>query len=59
MVGHAVDAQSAVAARKPRWSPKPILARTLHGADPDATQRQPIDVRIQFDGEDGHAAVNL
>jgi predicted RNA methylase len=45
--------------RKPRWDPKPILARALHDADPDSTQRQPVDVRIQLDGEDAHAAVNI
>lgn len=44
---------------KPRWDPKPILARTLHDADPDSTQRQPVDVRIQLDGEGGHASVNI
>jgi predicted RNA methylase len=45
--------------RKPRWDPKPILARALHDADPDSTERQPIDVRLQFDGEDAHATVNI
>lgn len=45
--------------RKPRWDPKPILARALHDADPDSTARQPVDVRVQLDGEDGHAAVNI
>jgi predicted RNA methylase len=44
---------------KPRWDPKPILAGTLHGADPHSAVRQPVDVRLQIDGKDGHAAVNL
>ena len=45
--------------RKPGWDPNPILARTLQDADPASTQRQPVDVRIQLDGEEGHAAVNI
>jgi hypothetical protein len=45
--------------RKPPWDPRPVLVRTLHGADPDATRRCPVDVRIQLDGEVGHVAVSL
>lgn len=45
--------------RKPRWDPRPILARTLHDADPDSTHRQTVDVRIQLDGESSHVSVNI
>lgn len=45
--------------QKPRWDPRPVLARTLHGADQDSTSRCAVDVRIQLDGQDGHIAVNL
>lgn len=45
--------------RKPRWDPKPVLSRVLHGADPSSRQRCPVDVRIQLDSEDGHVAVSL
>jgi hypothetical protein len=43
----------------PRWDPKPVLARTLHGADPSSTSRCAVDVRIQLDSQDAHVAVNL
>jgi hypothetical protein len=45
--------------RRPRWDPAPILAATLHGADPTATARRPVDLRLQVDGEQAHLSVSL
>ena len=44
---------------KPRWDPGPVLTRVLHGADLDATERRPVDLRLQIDGRTAHFAVNV
>jgi len=45
--------------RRPRWDPAPILAATLNGADPTATERRPVDLRLQVDGTEAHLSVSL
>jgi hypothetical protein len=45
--------------RKPAWDPAPVIAAWLHGADPAATVRQDVDMRIQVDEEMAHIAVSL
>jgi Putative RNA methylase family UPF0020 len=44
---------------KPVWDPAPIIAEHLRDADPAATSRRPIDLRIQVDEDMAHIAVNL
>lgn len=44
---------------KPRWDPGPILAKLLRGADPDATERQAVDLRLQIDRSTAHVSLNL
>jgi Putative RNA methylase family UPF0020 len=44
---------------KQLWDPAPIIARHLRGADPAATFRRPIDLRIQVHEDMAHIAVNL
>jgi Putative RNA methylase family UPF0020 len=54
-----------VSARKPPWSgragwsPGPVIAGALHGADVAGTTRAPVDLRVQVDGEVMHVAVSL
>jgi 8-hydroxy-5-deazaflavin:NADPH oxidoreductase len=54
-----------VSARKPPWagrsgwSPGEVIAATLHGADVAGTERAPVDLRVQVDGEVMHVAVSL
>jgi predicted RNA methylase len=45
--------------RRPRWDPAPVLAATLNGADPTATERRPVDLRLQVDGAEAHLSVSL
>jgi hypothetical protein len=45
--------------RRPRWDPAPVLAATLNGADPTATVRRPVDLRLQVDGDEAHLSVSL
>lgn len=45
--------------RRPRFDPAPVLAAALHGADPSATRRCAVDLRLQVDDEQAHLAVNL
>jgi 23S rRNA G2445 N2-methylase RlmL len=44
---------------KPAWDPAPIIAKHLRGADPAATLRHPVDLRIQVDEDMAHIAVSL
>lgn len=44
---------------KPRWTPESVLARTLQGADPTATERRPVDLRLQIDGSITHLSLNV
>lgn len=44
---------------KPRWDPGPVLARSLRGADPEATERQRVDLRLQIDRQTAHFSLNL
>lgn len=44
---------------KPRWDPAPILSRLLHGADPSATERRPVDLRLQIDRRTAHLSLNV
>ncbi len=43
----------------PGWEPAPVLARHFPGADLGRTERSPVDLRIQADGEMVHIALNL
>ncbi len=45
--------------RKPRWDPASVLAAELHGADPAATERSAVDLRLQVEDAQAHLAVNL
>jgi hypothetical protein len=45
--------------RKPPWDPAPVIAAQLRGADPAATVRQAVDLRIQVDEDMAHIAVSL
>ncbi|WP_280483610.1 TRM11 family SAM-dependent methyltransferase [Nocardia farcinica] len=44
---------------KPQWSPRETLAAHWNGADPDATQRSGIDIRLQVDGSNMLACLNI
>lgn len=44
---------------KPRWNPAPVLSRLLRGADPDATERRPVDLRLQIDRRTAHLSLNV
>lgn len=52
-------ARSPVWRTKPAWDPAPPVRAHLFGADPAATSRRPVDVRLQIDGRVAHASVNL
>jgi len=41
------------------WQPGPVIAKHLHGATLEATERRETDLRIQIDGKDMHIAVSL
>ena len=45
--------------RAPAWDPAPVIAAQLHGADPAATTRCAVDLRIQMDEDMAHIAVSL
>lgn len=45
--------------RAPAWDPAPVIAAYLHGADPAATTRRTVDLRIQVDEDMAHIAVSL
>ena|SRR5579859_1719204 len=45
--------------RAPAWDPAPVIAGQLHGADPAATTRRAVDLRIQVDDDMAHIAVSL
>lgn len=45
--------------RAPAWDPAPVIAAALPGADPAATTRRAVDLRIQVDGDMAHIAVSL
>jgi predicted RNA methylase len=44
---------------EPRWQPDPVLARILRGADLTATERRPVDLRLQIDGSTAHLSLNV
>lgn len=54
-----ISARNPVWRGKPRWDPAPVLARVLHGADVTATERRPVDLRLQVDGRTAHLSVNV
>jgi predicted RNA methylase len=54
-----LSARNPVWRRRPQWDPGPEITRHLGGAELTARSRQPVDVRIQVDGDVMHAAVNL
>jgi predicted RNA methylase len=41
------------------WSPAPIINQYFHCALPDDTQRSPVDLRLQIEGDLAHISVNL
>ncbi len=43
----------------PAWDPAPLLARHFPGAHLTATERSPVDLRVQADGEMVHIALSL
>jgi hypothetical protein len=43
----------------PAWDPAPVLARHFPGADLRATERSPVDLRVQADEDTVHIALNL
>ncbi len=43
----------------PAWEPAPVLARQFAGADPGATERSQVDLRVQADGDMVHIALSL
>ncbi|HEY2579151.1 MAG TPA: hypothetical protein VGI74_22820 [Streptosporangiaceae bacterium] len=45
--------------RKPAWDPAPVIGARLYGADPAATVRRAVDLRIQVDEDMAHIAVSL
>jgi predicted RNA methylase len=54
-----LSARNPVWRRAPQWQPDDIIRRWLHGADAHATARSAVDVRLQVDGGQAHAALNL
>jgi predicted RNA methylase len=54
-----VSARNPIWRRKPTWDPTGVLAKALHSADPAATSRQPVDLRLQIDGTTAHISLNL
>jgi predicted RNA methylase len=54
-----VSARSPVWRRPGGWDPAPVLARHFPGADLSATERSPVDLRLQADGDTAHIALNL
>jgi SAM-dependent methyltransferase len=45
--------------RAPAWDPAPVLARHFPGVSLDGTERRPVDLRVQADGDMVHIALNL
>jgi predicted RNA methylase len=54
-----VSARSPVWRRSPGWDPAAVLARHFPGADLSATERSPVDLRLQADEDTAHIALNL
>jgi predicted RNA methylase len=54
-----MSARSPVWRRSPGWDPAPVLARHFPGADLSATERSPVDLRLQADEDTAHVALNL
>jgi len=54
-----LSARSPVWRQPPAWEPDPVLARYFPGADPAATQRSPVDLRVQADQDMIHIALSL
>src|ERR1022692_1060626 len=54
-----VSARSPVWRRSAGWDPAPVLARHFPGADLSATERSPVDLRLQADEDTAHVALNL
>jgi hypothetical protein len=54
-----VSARSPVWRRAAGWDPAPVLARYFPGADLSATERSPVDLRLQADQDTAHIALNL
>jgi Putative RNA methylase family UPF0020 len=54
-----VSARSPVWRRSAGWDPAPVLARHFPGADLSATERSPVDLRLQADEDTAHIALNL
>jgi Putative RNA methylase family UPF0020 len=54
-----VSARSPVWRRAAGWDPAPVLARHFPGADLSATERSPVDLRLQADEDMAHIALNL
>ena len=53
-----LSARNPVWREPPGWDPAPILARHFAGADLGATERSPLDLRVQADGGNIHIALN-
>lgn len=54
-----VSARNPVWRDPPEWDPAPIIAEHLEGADMHAKARSPVDLRLQVDGAECHASVNI
>ena len=54
-----LSARSPVWRQPPAWEPAPVLARYFPGADPAATKRSPVDLRVQADQDMIHIALSL
>jgi len=54
-----VSARSPVWRHSGGWDPAPVLARHFPGADLTATERSPVDLRLQADEDTAHIALNL
>jgi Putative RNA methylase family UPF0020 len=54
-----VSARSPVWRRAAGWDPAPVLARHFPGADLSATERSPVDLRLQADEDTAHIALSL
>jgi 23S rRNA G2445 N2-methylase RlmL len=54
-----LSARNPIWRRNPKWNPNEVIKRRLHGADADATARSLVDLRLQIDGTDAHAALSL
>ena len=53
-----LSARNPVWRESPGWDPAPVLARYFAGADLGATERSPVDLRVQADRDKVHIALN-